>query len=313
MSGILREKYSKQLKLFQKTEHIQQYDKIITTTSGINSKWNVTLIPCLDSNYVFILWHTHNRQAVVVDVPDSKIINDFLENQALTLAQIWITHHHHDHIGGLKDLLHRVGERKNKPMIFYPLGEADKIEPLVDNYMLKAPLKGQDTFNLPASPSAQVTIIDVSGHTKGHIAYFIQEKRQAHKPLNRAFVGDALFSLGCGRLFEGTAQQMKESLDRLTALPDDTQIFCSHEYTASNGKFALSIDPDNLELHVRIREVEALIAEKKPSIPTIIEREKQTNPFLRLSNRRIRQNLGLDNQMSDVEVFRVMRLAKDKF
>jgi hydroxyacylglutathione hydrolase len=151
----------------------------------------------------------------------------------------------------------------------------------------------------------KVRVLEIPAHTKSHIAFVFDDARAA-------FTGDTLFAMGCGRLFEGTPDMMWSSLSKLMKLPDDTRIYCGHEYTMSNGRFALTLEPNNADLQARMREVEALRAKNAPTIPSTMALEKKTNPFLRPTSPEIRRSLGLENA-SDVEVFAETRRRKDAF
>ncbi|HZE90210.1 MAG TPA: hydroxyacylglutathione hydrolase [Rhizobacter sp.] len=220
---------------------------------------NLLALPAFTDNYI---WMLHDgRQALVVDPGESAPVEHALDVHGLTLAGILVTHHHNDHVGGLSALRHRL-----KGPVFGPAHE-DIPKPFT-------PLDGGDGIELLGG---HFEVIDVPGHTAGHIAYF-------HRPANDTpllFCGDTLFSGGCGRLFEGTPVQMHASLSRLAALPGDTRVCCGHEYTLSNLKFARAVEPANTDLQAYTARCEALRAQHQPTLPSSIAQERLINPFLR--------------------------------
>ncbi len=191
---------------------------------------------------------------------DAKPVEDFCQNHGLEIAQIWLTHWHQDHIGGVPEL---IAER-NLP-VYGPREELSKI-PFITH-----PLQNQDHINFH---DLQVDVIAVPGHTLGHIVYFLDA-------LDVLFCGDTLFAMGCGRVFEGTYLQMYQSLNRLAALPPRTQVYCTHEYTLANAQFALHVEPDNVAIQERYQQIESLRMLNQPTLPSSIELELETNPFLR--------------------------------
>ncbi|NEX61717.1 hydroxyacylglutathione hydrolase [Noviherbaspirillum galbum] len=219
---------------------------------------NVLTVPAFQDNY---LWLIHDgTHAAAVDPGDAGPILAALREHGLSLAAILLTHHHADHVGGVPALLERYaapvyGPRNDAiPQVTVPLGEGEKA----------------------TIPELALTldVLDVPGHTRGHIAYVAREQRWL-------FCGDTLFAGGCGRLFEGTPEQMANSLDKLVTLPDDTRVFCAHEYTLSNLKFALEAEPENTALQARYADAQALRAQGLPTVPSNIGLEKATNPFVR--------------------------------
>jgi hydroxyacylglutathione hydrolase len=219
-------------------------------------RFDVVPVRAFRDNYIWAIRDA--RTAVVVDPGDAAPVLAFLEREGLTLHAILITHHHADHIGGVPDILERFGV----PVIG-PAGE-----PIPT---LTRAVKGGDRVAIePFGLSFEV--LDIPGHTRAHIAYY---------GANRVFCGDTLFACGCGRVFEGTPAQMFASLSRLAALPDDTRVYCAHEYTLSNIAFARSVEPGNAVLQRREAEDRALRDADLPTVPTTIGREKATNPFLR--------------------------------
>jgi hydroxyacylglutathione hydrolase len=220
----------------------------------------IELLPILSDNYCFILRETEQGITGVVDPGTDGPVAARLDALGHGLDWILITHHHADHTGGNLALKERFGCK-----IAGPAAEAARV-PGID-----LELKPGDSFALGAETA---TIIDTPGHTRGHISYHFEASRAL-------FCGDAMFVLGCGRLFEGDAQMMFASFKRLLALDDSTRVYCGHEYTASNARFALSVDAGNAELQVRAREISELRAKGQPTVPSTIGQERATNPFAR--------------------------------
>lgn len=239
-------------------------------------------IHCIDvkntlQNYIWLLEHTDSKQVVAVDPTEAGLVQEYCQQYRLELAQIWLTHWHKDHIGGVPELI----QDKNIP-IYGPREELSKI-PFISH-----PLEHEDEFDFHG---IEVSIISVPGHTLGHIVYFIDA-------LDVLFCGDTLFAMGCGRVFEGTFEQMYHSLSRLAALPPRTKVYCTHEYTLSNAQFAVHAEPDNLEIQERHEQVERLRMLGQCTLPSTIEIEIKTNPFLRADS---------------VEEFARLRTLKDNF
>lgn len=222
---------------------------------------NVRQFPCLSDNYGFLVRDEASGKTACIDTPEVEPILAELEAAGWTLDYILNTHWHPDHAGGNAAIKEATGATIVGP------AEVRRIAPL------DREVAGGDVVELGET---KLQVIDSGGHTLGHIAYFDPASR-------KAFVGDTLFALGCGRLFEGTAEQMWDSLSRLTALPDDTQVYCAHEYTASNARFALSVD-GSPELKARAEDIFAARERGEPTVPTTIGLEKATNPFLRAGN-----------------------------
>lgn len=228
-------------------------------------------------NYIWMLVDTDQHQAVVIDPTQAELVLEYCKNHKLELTQIWITHKHADHTGGVAEL-----HQKTYATVYAPLAEQDKITE-VDHF-----LQDGDTLHFS---EMKVNVIATPGHTLGHLCYFIDA-------LDALFTGDTLFAMGCGRLFEGTYMQMYHSLNRLAAFPPRTNVYCAHEYTESNARFALTIEPDNVALQQRYREVQILRQQNKITLPSTIALELQTNPFLRCES---------------VEEFQKVRQLKDQF
>ncbi|WP_168381832.1 hydroxyacylglutathione hydrolase [Acinetobacter indicus] len=228
-------------------------------------------------NYIWLLEHTTSRDVIVVDPTEAEPVEQYCREHGLNLSQIWLTHWHKDHIGSVPELL----QSRNIP-VYGPREELSKIPFITHPLQHEAHFKFHDL---------QVDVLAVPGHTLGHIVYFIDA-------IDTLFCGDTLFAMGCGRVFEGTFEQMYHSLNRLAALPARTKVYCTHEYTLSNAKFALHVEPDNLALQQRYQQVEDLRLLNQPTLPSTIELELQTNPFLRVDS---------------VEEFQKLREMKDNF
>lgn len=218
----------------------------------------IDILPILNDNYAYIVHE--DGKAAVFDPGESAPVIQHLHDNALSLETIFLTHHHGDHIGGAKEL-----KQHYNAQIVAPAAEDNRI-PGID-----IPVTEKTTCECVGYP---VTVIETPGHTSGHVSFYIPD-------INALFCGDTLFSMGCGRLFEGTAEQMWDSLQKLTALPDDTALYCGHEYTLDNGRFCLTIEPDNDALQNRVKEVMRLRQAGHPTIPSTLDLEKQTNAFLR--------------------------------
>jgi hydroxyacylglutathione hydrolase len=226
-------------------------------------------LPAFSDNYIWML-HDEN-EALVVDPGEAAPVFQALEAEGVTLTGILVTHHHPDHTGGVDALRERTGAwvvgpaRETIPKPFTPLQDGDHVDAL----------------------GLRFEVLDVPGHTAGHIAFYCNAVTA--QPL--LFCGDTLFSGGCGRLFEGTPAQMQASLERLAALPDATQVCCTHEYTLSNLRFALAVDPDNTDLQAYARHCQALRDQALPTLPSRIDLERRINPFLRTKTAAIQQSL----------------------
>lgn len=247
--------------------------------------------PCLDDNYGFLIHDADAGVTAAIDTPEVAAINSALEEKGWQLTHILNTHHHFDHAGGNESLKAQWGAT-----VVGAANDAQRI-PGID-------IEVSDGENFEFG-NAVAKVFEVPGHTSGHIAYYFAAD-------GAAFVGDTMFALGCGRLFEGSPQQMWDSLQKLMALPDATQVFCAHEYTQANAAFAISVEPGNAQLIDRIAEIDALRAAGKPTVPTTIGREKATNPFLRPDSQNLRATVGKEDA-DLVEVFAETRRRKDHF
>lgn len=255
------------------------------------SALQVHQFPCLGDNYGYLVHDPESGLTASIDSPDAKAIQRELAGQGWKLDFILNTHHHADHAGGNLALKSSTGCK-----IVGAHADAERI-PGIDVLV-----RAGDSFALGKHTAR---IIETPGHTRAHICYLFEADRAA-------FVGDTLFSMGCGRLFEGTPAQMWTSLQKIMQLPDETRIYCAHEYTQSNGRFALSLEPDNTALHARMLEVAALRAADQPTVPSTLGTEKATNPFLRPASPELRATLGLA-AATDTEVFAETRKRKDQF
>jgi hydroxyacylglutathione hydrolase len=237
----------------------------------------IVRIPVLSDNYVWLAHEAASRETVVVDPAVAEPVMAAAAERGWRISQIWNTHWHPDHTGGNQAIKQATG-----CTVTGPAAEADRI-PTLDRHVAEG--------ERVTIGDIEAEVLDVPAHTAGHIAYHLPSERIA-------FVGDTLFAMGCGRLFEGSAAQMYDNLQRLAALPGETKVYCAHEYTLSNGRFALSIDPGNVALQKRVQEVEVARAAGEPTVPTTIALERSTNPFMRASG---------------VEDFARLRKGKDEF
>lgn len=251
----------------------------------------IHLFPCLTDNYGFLLHDPETGHTATVDTPDAAAIENELASRGWKLTHILNTHHHWDHAGGNLALKEKTG-----CLVVGPRPEAARIAGI------DVAVGDGDTVVLGRHVAH---VQETPGHTLGHIVYHFAED-------HAAFVGDTLFSLGCGRLFEGTPAQMWASLRKLMQWPEDTRLYCAHEYTQNNARFALTLEPANQDLIARAAEVDALRARGLPTIPSTLAQEKKTNPFLRPESHALRATLGL-MQASAVEVFAAARARKDRF
>lgn len=237
----------------------------------------IVRIPALSDNYIWLAHDAASGETVVVDPAEASPVLAAAEARGWRISQIWNTHWHPDHTGGNAAIKAATGCK-----VTAPAAEAERI-PTLDRAVAEG-----DRVALGA---IEAVVMEVPAHTAGHIAYHLPSEEVI-------FVGDTLFAMGCGRLFEGDAAQMHANLQRLAALPPETAVYCAHEYTLSNGRFALTVEPDNAALRARMAAVEAARAAGEATVPTIIALERATNPFMRASS---------------VEEFAERRQAKDSF
>lgn len=254
--------------------------------------YSVKPLPAFTDNYIWLLEKEDGRCAVV-DPGEAGPVLEQLNSRNLKLEAILLTHHHGDHVGGVREILG-----------YFPVpvfGSAQSRLPYIDH-----PLQEDDRIRILG---AEFQVMAIPGHTLDHIAFFNASPRP------RLFCGDTLFAAGCGRIFEGTPQQMYASLERLSRLPDTTEVYCAHEYTLSNLRFALSLEPDNPQLLQRFTECQALRDRNLPTLPSRLEVERVTNPFLRCNEAALQkaaQQSGVSAN-SPLEVFTQIRRLKDHF
>ncbi|MBL4582456.1 MAG: hydroxyacylglutathione hydrolase [Gammaproteobacteria bacterium] len=254
-------------------------------------------IPAFTDNYIWAIHETESRHVCVVDPGDAQPVIEYLESNGLQLTDILITHHHADHTGGIQELTNRYSCRVLGPSSSGIKGVSEFVS-------------AGDTVTLFGQ---SFSVIEVPGHTLDHIAYHCEDKNQIDPIL---LCGDTLFAAGCGRLFEGTAEMMHESLHKLSTLPASTKVYCTHEYTLANLKFAIAADPENVALIERIELEKAKRAANLPTLPSSIELELATNPFLRCSEPKVQESTHAHSGLllsNDVEVFAALRAWKDSF
>jgi len=249
-------------------------------------------IPCLSDNYAFLLHDSDSGATALIDAPDAAPILKELKERGWHLTDVWLTHHHWDHVDGLPDL------QKTIPGLRV-WGSADDAHRLPK---LDLALREGD---LPVFAGHEVKVFDVSGHTLGHIAFYVPGA-------GLAFTADSLIAMGCGRLFEGTPDMMWRNLSKLAALPDETLICSGHEYTAANMRFALSLEPENPALRLRDASITTARDAGLPTVPSTLGLERATNPFLRASDPVLKSALGMADA-DDATVFAETRARKDKF
>ncbi|KUJ79573.1 hydroxyacylglutathione hydrolase [Ruegeria profundi] len=251
----------------------------------------IVTIPCLSDNYAFLAHDAASGQTALIDAPEAGPILAELDARGWKLSHVLLTHHHWDHVDGLAGIL-----EKHPAKVIGAAADAHRLPPLDQQ------VADGDSFDLGGEP---VQVLDVSGHTVGHVAYYLPKSAAV-------FTADSLMALGCGRLFEGTAPQMWTSLSKLAALPDETIVYSGHEYTQSNAKFAITVDPDNAALQQRMAEINHARTAGQPTVPSSLALEKATNPFLRAADPAIQAHLGMKNA-DPAEVFAEIRARKDRF
>ena len=251
----------------------------------------IKIIPCLKDNYSYVIIDENNKKTCVVDPSESEPIINFLEMNNLRLNYILNTHHHYDHIGGNSEL-----KKKYKAKVV-GFKEDYKRIPEIDIKLKDGEIWQEDNF--------EAKIMHIPGHTLGHICFYFYKD-------NNLFTGDTLFSLGCGRIFEGTYQQMFSSLEKIKKLPPKTKIYCGHEYTLQNSKFCIQYDKENQSLIEKIKDINEKLKNNKPTIPSTLEDELKNNIFLRSDKKNIKTNLNIDSSSSLV-TFSKLRDLKDNF
>ena len=250
----------------------------------------IRLFPCLTDNFGYLIHDPATKATASIDAPEAAPIIKALEREGWTLTDILVTHHHGDHVGGVAELKQKYGCR-----VVAPHDKSTKIA----NVDLRA---GQGDVVKVGGLLARV--LETPGHTLDHISYVFDNEKTL-------FAADTLFSIGCGRVFEGTYPMMWDSLLKLRALPDDFKLYCGHEYTAANVKFALTVEPDNAALKARAAEVTKLRADGKPTIPTLLGDEKKANVFLRADEPSVAASLRMKGKRA-AEVFGELRERKNK-
>jgi hydroxyacylglutathione hydrolase len=255
------------------------------------SKLEIHQFPARGDNYGVLLHDPETGATASIDAPDAEAILAALHEKGWELSHVLITHHHYDHTAGNEVLKRMTGctitgpakEARGIPGIDVELSEGDRVK--VGN--------------------VTGTVLETPGHTRGHVSYYFPNDAVV-------LVGDTLFSIGCGRLLEGDAKMMWHSLEKLASLPPKTKLYCGHEYTRNNARFALTLEPENGALQARASEVEALAARGEPTLPTTIGQELATNPFLRPASHAIQQRLGMEGRPL-AEIFGEIRRRKDRF
>jgi hydroxyacylglutathione hydrolase len=251
----------------------------------------VQIIRALQDNYCYLIRRKGSKQCAVVDPAEARPINEELKRRNLQLSLILNTHHHHDHVGGNSELVDQW-----QPEVYCSQ---------IDFKRVPCATRGMADGEKFVFEGIEFETLAIPGHTQGQVAFFLPSA-------GFVFVGDTLFSMGCGRLFEGTAADMLASLNRLIKLPLQTQLFFGHEYTERNGAFARDLEPDNQAINDRLRETREALARGLTPTPPTIESELKVNPFLRPSSLSIRRNLGM-LQSSDLDVFTSIRRLRDGF
>ena len=252
---------------------------------------SIEIIPCLSDNYAYIIRDEQTNKNILIDAPEHAPIERYLDDKAMSLDFILITHHHSDHIDGINYL-----KLKYAPTVIGAKRDKHRLPPLdIEVEEGKQLNIGSKTFD----------IYDVDGHTVGHIAYRLLDDRAL-------FTGDSLMIMGCGRLFEGTPEDMWKSLEKLKQLPEDTMIYSGHEYTKSNIEFAITVDPQNEKLKARRTEVLERLQKGLPTVPSTLREELDTNPFLRESEISIVKHLDMVN-LNPIHRFAKIRALKDNF
>ena len=255
------------------------------------SKFNINQFICRSDNYGVIISDKNTGLTASIDAPDAEMIDQELKKNDLKLTHIFITHKHLDHIEGIDYLKDKYG-----CIVIGPEKEKEEI-PLLDITVID-----EEYIDFSGSP---IKIIETPGHTLGHIIYHFEQD-------NLLFAGDTLFLMGCGRVFEGTHEQMYKSLEKIKKLPPNTTIYCGHEYSIANAKFVASILPDNSNIKKRLDEIKSLRDQNKQTLPTLLDDELITNPFLMSNNSVLKRKLDMNNAKEE-EIFSELRTRKDNF
>lgn len=251
---------------------------------------DIVTVPCRSDNYAFLV--RSGEKTALVDAPEAGPILAALDSNRWSLDEVWITHHHTDHVEGLPGLRNRFPGLR----VTGAAEDAKRLPPL------DREVSDGDTFTFEGHP---VDVMDVSGHTLGHVAFHMPDARAA-------FTADSLMALGCGRVFEGTPEMMWRSLCRLRDLPEETIIYSGHEYTQINANFALTIEPGNEALQTRVRDIEEKRARGEPTVPSTLREERATNPFIRAHLSEVKEAISM-GQAEDAQVFAEIRSRKDRF
>lgn len=251
----------------------------------------IVTLPCLSDNYCFLLHQPDSGETAVVDVPDAAVISQALADRGWRLSQVLLTHHHWDHVDGLAELL-----ATHPAKVVGAAADAHRLPPL------DLAVAEGDSFTLGGEP---VQVMDVSGHTLGHIAFYLPQS-------GAVFTADSLMAMGCGRLFEGDPAMMWASLCKIAALPPETLVCSGHEYTEANARFALTVDPGNPALEARVRAISKARTAGLPTVPSLLSDERATNPFLRATAPEVAQHLGMPGAQPE-HVFAEIRKRKDNF
>jgi len=254
------------------------------------TKFEIALVPCLSDNYGVLVHAPATGETLSIDAPEAGALKTALAARNWRLTHIFVTHHHTDHTQGILALKDAYG-----CAVTGPAGEADRIPGIDHSVSEKSPL---------GFAGRNARVLETPGHTLGHIVYHFPDEALV-------FTGDALFALGCGRIFEGDAEGMWRGIEKIMSLPPETSIYCGHEYTLANARFAKTVEPENALLVERTERIEALRAANKPTLPATLGEELATNPFLRPSSPQIRARLGMQEQ-PDWRVFQRLRELKNK-
>jgi len=253
----------------------------------------IVSVPCLKDNYAYLLV-TAGGDAAIVDASEAAPVRDALKREGVRARAIWSTHHHWDHVGGNEELSEELGVEVT--------GHTS------DRGRLPGLVHGVDTGDVVRVGDLSARCLHIPGHTLGALAYFVDAGGE-----RAVFTGDTLFAAGCGRLFEGTPAQMHASLSSLAALPGDTRVYCGHEYTENNLRFAAHVEPSNADVTRAKERAAELRAQGKPTVGTTLDDERRTNPFLRVRSKEIRATLGIADDADDATALGAIRAAKDSF